>query len=414
VAAGASRAGGERARRRRSPLIDEPAVRADAPPTVPTAGSGPTVEPDRATTADPAEAAPTPTPTPTPTQTPAAAKRPAPRRRPRSTRSATAGTSAAGASPAGATPPADATPPPTDPTEPDLAEELASPAAGASAALPEWERKVAALLAFARRRLTGDVEVDEFGFDPELTDKVLLALVRPLYERYFRVEARGLENVPSEGGALLVANHSGTIPLDSVMTQIALLDHHPGHRHLRMLGADLVFSTPIVSELARKTGTTLACNADAERLLNKGELVGVWPEGFKGIGKPFSERYKLQRFGRGGFVSAALRAGVPIVPCSIVGAEEIYPIIGNMKTLARLLGLPYVPVTPTFPWLGPLGAIPLPSKWIIEFGEPIQTDGYGLGAADDPMLVFNLTDQVRETIQHTLYRLLMARRSIFF
>ena len=282
------------------------------------------------------------------------------------------------------------------------------------AEMPEWERKVASALAFVRRRLTGDIEIDEFGFDAELTEHVLLAAVRPLYEHYFRVEVRGLENVPAEGGALVVANHSGTIPVDSVMTQVALLDHHPAHRHLRMLGADLVFQMPIVGEMARKTGTTMACQADAERLLGKGELVGVWPEGFKGIGKPFSERYKLQRFGRGGFVSAALRAEAPIIPCSIVGAEEIYPIIGNMKTLARLLGLPYVPVTPTFPLLGPLGLVPLPSKWIIEFGEPIATDGLGEGAADDPMLVFNLTDQVRETIQHTLYRLLMARRSIFF
>ena len=280
--------------------------------------------------------------------------------------------------------------------------------------LPGWEGKVAAALAFLRRRLTGDVEVDEFGFDAELTEHVLMALVRPLYERYFRVELRGIENVPLEGGALVVANHSGTIPLDSVMTQVALLDHHPAHRHLRMLAADLVFQTPVVSELARKSGTTLACNADAERLLTKGELVGVCPEGFKGIGKPFSERYKLQRFGRGGFVSAALRTGAPIVPCSIVGAEEIYPIIANLRTLSRLLGLPYIPVTPTFPWLGPLGLVPLPSKWIIEFGEPIVTADYPMGSADDAMLVFNLTDQVRETIQHTLYRLLMARRSIFF
>jgi 1-acyl-sn-glycerol-3-phosphate acyltransferase len=279
---------------------------------------------------------------------------------------------------------------------------------------PDWERKVAGALAFVRRRVTGEAEVDDFGFDAELTDQVLLAMMRPLYDRYFRVEVRGLENVPSEGGALVVANHSGTIPLDSVMTQIALRDKHPARRHLRMLGADLVFKTPFVGELARKTGTTLACNADAERLLTRGELVGVWPEGFKGIGKPFSERYKLQRFGRGGFVSAALRSQVPIVPCSIVGAEEIYPIIGNMKTLARLLGLPYLPVTPTFPLLGPLGMIPLPSKWIIEFGEPIDTAPHGVAAADDPMLVFNLTDQVRETIQHTLYRLLMSRRSVFF
>jgi len=355
VAAGASRASGERARRRAgSPLLD---------------GTPPPVEA-------------------------AAPARPARRRTAKK-----------------AAPPA--TPPPV-PVETVLDEPETGAPPAETPLLPEWERKVAATLAFVRRRLTGDVEVDEFGFDPELTDHVLLALLRPLYEHYFRVEVRGIENVPADGGALVVANHSGTVPLDSLMTQIALLDHHPAHRHLRMLGADLVFQTPVISELARKSGTTLACNADAERLLGKGELVGVWPEGFKGIGKPFSERYKLQRFGRGGFVSAALKAGVPIVPCSIIGAEEIYPILGNMKSLARLLGLPYLPVTPTFPWLGPLGAIPLPSKWIIEFGEPVPTDGYGPGSADDPMLVFNLTDQVRETIQHTLYRLLMARRSIFF
>jgi 1-acyl-sn-glycerol-3-phosphate acyltransferase len=142
--------------------------------------------------------------------------------------------------------------------------------------------------------------------------------------------------------------------------------------------------------------------------------VGVFPEGFKGIGKPFSERYKLQRFGRGGFVSAALRTGAPIVPVSIVGAEEIYPMIANVKSLARVLGFPYLPVTPTFPALGPLGLVPLPSKWIIEFGEPFDTSRLGPAAADDPMLVFDLTDQVRETIQQNLYQLLMSRRSVFF
>jgi 1-acyl-sn-glycerol-3-phosphate acyltransferase len=279
---------------------------------------------------------------------------------------------------------------------------------------PEWEQKLAGALAFVRRRITGDYPVDDYGFDADLTEHVMLTALRPLYERYFRVEARGLENIPSEGGALVVANHSGTIPIDAMMTQVAIYDHHPAKRHLRMLGADLVFKTPIVAPLARKTGSTLASNEDAERLLTGGELAGVWPEGFKGIGKPFSERYKLQRFGRGGFVSAALRAGVPIVPCSIVGAEEIYPIIGNVKVLARLLGFPYLPVTPTFPLLGPLGMIPLPSKWIIEFGEPIATDEMGPAAADDPMLVFNLTDQVREVIQQTLYKLLLQRRSVFF
>lgn len=273
--------------------------------------------------------------------------------------------------------------------------------------------RVADGLNFLRRRLTGDYEVDEFGFDPELLDRVLMSPIRPLYRSYFRVETRGLENVPDEGAALVVANHSGTVALDSVMTQLALLDHHPAHRHLRMLGANLVFATPFIGELARKGGHTLACAPDAERLLLDGEVVGVWPEGFKGVGKPYSERYKLQRFGRGGFVAAALRTGSPIVPCSIVGAEEIYPVIGNAKFLARILGLPYFPITPTFPWLGPLGMVPLPSKWIIEFGEPIPTDDYAPDAADDPMLVFNLTDQVRETIQQNLYRLLVQRRSAF-
>ncbi|PYC86945.1 glycerol acyltransferase [Streptomyces tateyamensis] len=278
----------------------------------------------------------------------------------------------------------------------------------------DWEDRAANGLAFLRRRITGDYQVDEFGFDQELTEEVLLTLLRPLAEKYFRIEVRGIENIPTEGGVLVVANHSGVLPLDALMTQWAIHDHTPGHRHLRMLAADLVFVLPVLGELARKAGHTLACNEDAQALLERGEVVGVWPEGFKGIGKPFADRYKLQRFGRGGFVASALRARVPIVPCSIVGAEETYPMLGNAKTLARLLGVPYLPLTPTFPWLGPLGAIPLPTKWTIQFGAPIPTDQHPAEAAEDPMLVFNLTDEVRETIQHTLYRLLVERRSVFF
>lgn len=277
-----------------------------------------------------------------------------------------------------------------------------------------WERRVAHGLAFLRRRVTGDYEVDDFGYDEDLTDQLLMSLLRPLYESYFRVEVKGIENIPAEGGALVVANHSGTLPLDGLMMQVAVHDNHPAGRHLRLLAADLVFVLPLVNELARKAGHTLACAEDAQRLLERGEVVGVMPEGFKGLGKPFSERYKLQRFGRGGFVATALKTRVPIVPCSIVGAEEIYPMVGNAKTAARLLGFPYFPMTPTFPWLGPLGLVPLPTKWTIQFGEPIATDGYAPEAAEDPMLVFNLTDQVRETIQHTLYKLLVQRRSVFF
>ncbi|WP_404380693.1 1-acyl-sn-glycerol-3-phosphate acyltransferase [Knoellia locipacati] len=287
-------------------------------------------------------------------------------------------------------------------------------AQGAGISPEEIERRIAATLAFLRRRLEGDYSVDEFGYDEHFAEHVIFPMLRPIYRNWFRVEVRGLENIPDEGGALIVSNHSGTIAIDSLMVAQAIHDEHPRHRIMRALGADLVFQTPVLGSFARRGGSTLATGDDVDRLFAKGELVGVFPEGFKGVGKPFKERYKLQRFGRGGFVSAALKAGAPIIPTSVVGAEEIAPILGNMKTVARLLGVPYAPITPTFPLLGPLGLIPLPSKWIIEFGAPIETASHGAAAADDPMLVFDLTDQVRETIQQTLYSLLMQRRSIFF
>ncbi|MBB5075545.1 lysophospholipid acyltransferase family protein [Nonomuraea endophytica] len=271
--------------------------------------------------------------------------------------------------------------------------------------------RAAEILAFLRRRLNGEYEVDEFGYDPELTDKVLLELLRPIYHHWFRVETVGVKNVPEDGGALVVANHSGTLPVDALMTQVAL--HDEAGRALRLLGADLVYQLPVLGHLSRKSGHTLACREDADRMLRKGELVGVFPEGYKGLGKPYADRYKLQRFGRGGFVASAIRAGVPIVPTAIVGAEEIYPKLGDMKTLARALGLPYLPITPLFPWLGPLGLLPLPSKWMIGFGEPIRTDEYEPGAADDPMLVFNLTDHVREVIQQMLNELRLRRGHAF-
>lgn len=301
-------------------------------------------------------------------------------------------------------------PRPASPREHD-APVVAFPGATAAPEQPGHGDPLTRFLTFLCHRLTGDYTVDEFGFDPELTDTLVLPPVRVLYEKWFRVSTHGVRNLPAEGGALLVANHSGVLPIDSVMTAFAV--HEQRGRHLRMLGADLVFKTPLLGTLARRSGQTLACGPDAERLLRAGELVGVWPEGFKGVGKPFSERYKLQRFGRGGFVSAALRTGVPIIPVSIVGAEEIYPKLADLKPLARLLGLPYFPVTPFFPLLGPLGAIPLPTKWHIEFGEPIATDGLAAEADEDPLLIFNLNDQVREAIQQMLYRRLSQRRGVF-
>jgi 1-acyl-sn-glycerol-3-phosphate acyltransferase len=275
-----------------------------------------------------------------------------------------------------------------------------------------WRQRLAAVAEFARRRLDGDYEVDEFGFDPELNESVLMPLALSLYRNWFKVRAEGMEHVPAEGAALVVANHSGVLPLDAIMLQAGLFADHPRHRNLRLLGADLVYSVPGLASLARRSGHSRADPGEAQRLLAAGELVGVFPEGFKGTGKPFSERYRLQRFGRGGFARTALQAGVPIIPCAIVGAEETYPMIGNAEPLARLLRLPYFPLTPLFPWLGPVGAVPLPSNWIIEFSAPVEVDAAVAGEPDEDAVI-KLADHVRDLIQDRLNVLVEERGPAF-
>jgi 1-acyl-sn-glycerol-3-phosphate acyltransferase len=256
----------------------------------------------------------------------------------------------------------------------------------------------------------GRYEVDDFGFDREWTE-VLLPVFRLLYKRYWRVETNGVHVVPSRGPALLVSNHAGVLPYDGAMIKVAVFE--ATERHARALIAAWFGGLPVVSWLLRRTGQTLGHPDDTLRLLRAGELVLVFPEGVKGTGKPFSERYRLRRFGRGGFAEVALRAGVPIIPVSVVGSEETYPMLADIRPLAALLGMPYFPVTPTWPLLGPLGLIPLPSKWRIRFHEPIDTAVYGPGAADDPSLVMRVSDEVRDTIQAGLVEELMARRSAF-
>ncbi|MGF1646616.1 MAG: lysophospholipid acyltransferase family protein [Kineosporiaceae bacterium] len=292
-------------------------------------------------------------------------------------------------------------PPSPDPPEPEPEPAHREPPAG--------RHGLGGLRDFLARRLTGRYDVDEFGMDRDLAESVVLPALRTLYSGWFRTDVRGAENVPDSGAALLVSNHSGTLPWDALMLQVAVHDVTPSRRLLRPLAADLVLRTPLVADLARRSGATLATSADAERLLAGGELVGVWPEGFKGLGKLYRDRYRLQRFGRGGFVSAAVRAGVPIIPVAVVGAEEAHPMIADIEPLARLFGVPYWPVTPTWPWLGPLGLVPLPSRWTIEFGVPVPTDRHSPADADDPLLVLELTDHVREVIQRTLYTLLVQR-----
>lgn len=299
--------------------------------------------------------------------------------------------------------------PSTAPAEPEGTEELI-----AGVAEPGADDSLAGRLRdFIRRRLAGDYPIDEFGYDEELSREVLLPLLRPLFEHYFRVRTLGVNRIPHQGPALLVGNHSGTIPIDAVMMQYAVATEHPGKRVVRNIGADLVWATPFVSHLARKTGNAVACDEDAFALLERDQLVAVFPEGYKGTGKGWSERYRMQRFGRGGFIEVALRAKVPIVPVAIVGAEEAFPMIGNAKLLASLLRLPYLPITPTFPLLGPLGLLPLPSRWVIEFGEPIAMDGYPDDAADDKMFVFDLTDSIRDRIQQMVNKGLKYRGSAF-
>jgi len=287
----------------------------------------------------------------------------------------------------------------------ELPEALARGAAG----LPRGARERAAA---AVRRLEGEYQEDEWGFDEEFAD-----LVEPffgfLYDRWWRVTATGVANVPSHGRALLVANHAGILPWDGTMIAMSILRGHPLPRHPRFLVLNWAFDLPWISTVLRKVGGVVASPYNALRLLEKDHLVAVFPEGVKGAGKDFKDRYRLQRFGRGGFVEIALRTRAPLVPLAVVGSEEIYPKVGELPLLSRLFGAPYFPVTPTFPLLGPLGAVPLPSRWRIEFCEPIDTSEYGPDAAADRGLVFELSERVRETIQQKVYENLVERGPAF-
>jgi 1-acyl-sn-glycerol-3-phosphate acyltransferase len=264
----------------------------------------------------------------------------------------------------------------------------------------------------AMRRLAGDYSEDEWGFDEEFAD-ALFPLLEFMYERWWRVQVEGTVNVPSHGPALMVANHAGIVPWDGIMMGTAILKEHPLPRYPRFLVLNWAFNLPYISVALRKVGAVVASPYNAIRLLEQGELVGVFPEGVKGAGKDWGDRYRLQRFGRGGFVEIALRTRAPIVPVAVVGSEEIHPKIGESSLLARATGAPYFPITPTFPWLGPLGLVPLPSKWRIEFCEPIPTDEYGPEAAEDRGLVFELSERVRDVVQEKLYEGLVKRGRAF-
>jgi 1-acyl-sn-glycerol-3-phosphate acyltransferase len=254
---------------------------------------------------------------------------------------------------------------------------------------------------------------DGFGFDPEFTAKVQ-GVALWLYRNYWRVETEGMLNVPAHGRALLVANHAGIVPYDGAMIRTAILAEHPKPRHARMLVVDWAFAMPFTSMLLLKTGNVLAHPDNATALLERDELVGVFPEGVKGAAKRYRDRYQVRRLGRGGFVQVALRTGAPIIPVAVVGSEEVHPVMLDLQPVARLFRLPVAPVTATFPWLGVAGLIPLPSKWFIAFGKPIEVAHFGPDAALDARLVLELSEQVREWIQDALHQLLPRRQTIFF
>jgi 1-acyl-sn-glycerol-3-phosphate acyltransferase len=267
------------------------------------------------------------------------------------------------------------------------------------------------LLDSAARRLRGDYEEDEWGYDAGYA-KALEPALDFLYRRWWRVTATGVANIPATGRVLIVANHAGVVPWDASMMATAIRREHPQPRHPRFLVLNWAFELPWVSVGIRRFGGVPASPYNALRLLEQDHIVMVFPEGAKGVGKDWSRRYRLERFGRGGFIELALRARAPIVPCAVVGSEEIYPKIAEMPALARLFGAPYMPITPTFPLLGPLGAIPLPSRWRIEFGAPIDL-GRGPEAADDRALVLELSEQVRDRVQLQVFDNLVQREGAF-
>ena len=257
-----------------------------------------------------------------------------------------------------------------------------------------------------------ELRSDGFGFDPEFTERVTRVALW-FYRKYWRVEVDGVTNVPGRGRALLVANHAGIVPYDGAMIRTAIIAEHPQPRHARMLVVDWAFAVPFTNMLLVKTGNVLAHPDNATALLERDELVGVFPEGVKGAAKRYRDRYRIRRLGRGGFVQVALRTGAPIIPVAVVGSEEVHPVLADLQPVARLLGLPNLPITPTFPWLGLGGLVPLPSKWLIAFGEPIEVASYGRDAAGDARLVLEISEQVREWIQTTVNQLRPRRTSIF-
>jgi len=257
--------------------------------------------------------------------------------------------------------------------------------------------------------------VNDWGRSERVEGVFDATVVEFFYRYWFRTEVEGIENIPDQGGALLVSNHAGALPPDGAMIARAIREEHPRSRPLYLTVEHFFKGYPGFSMLVPKIGCVAAHPANVHRLLyDEGELVLVFPEGRKGTEKLVKDRYRLRRFGRGGFVEAAMRAEAKIVPVCVIGAEEAAPVFAQSKLLQRMTGLLYFPITPTFPWLGPAGMLAyLPAKFKIRFLKPIDTAEMGADPASDKALVQSVSQEVRARIQENLHEMLGKRKSVW-
>lgn len=300
--------------------------------------------------------------------------------------------------------------PPWDPRSDQFAPEPTGPRI-------ETPEEAEATLAELRSLLPADEagrSLDDWG-----RSERVVSLVEPLlnfyYRRWFRVETRGIENIPSEGGALLVSNHAGALPPDAPMIMQAIRNEHSTPRPLYMLGENWFKGYPVVSMVVNKIGLVPAHRENAQRLLHdEGRLAIVFPEGQKGSRKLYWQRYRLRRFGRGGFVRTAIRARVPIVPVALVGAEEAMPIFAHVPLMQKLTGLIYFPVTPSFPHFGLAAPLMyMPAKFRIHFMSPIDMAEYPVETASDPAKIQVIAERIRREIQIELEEMIQDRKSVW-
>jgi 1-acyl-sn-glycerol-3-phosphate acyltransferase len=258
--------------------------------------------------------------------------------------------------------------------------------------------------------------VNDWGRSERIEEIFDRTLVEFFYRYWFRTEVEGIENVPSSGGGLLVSNHSGALPPDAAVIARAIREEHANPRPLNVTVEHFFKGYPLFSMLIPKIGCVAAHPANVHRLLyDEEQLVLVFPEGRKGTEKPFHQRYRLRRFGRGGFVAAAMRAQAKLVPVCVVGAEEAAPIFAHVGALRRVTGLIYFPITPTFPWFGPLGMLGyLPAKFRVRFLEPIDMAELGADPDEDKALVQTVSQEVRARIQENVHEMVAARKSVWF